>query len=128
MTRKEFLQTTFMTSLGLVATPILSRIAHAEVSTVDLGVDKSLIATTTIERNHGHALLLSTDSLVLAFRTARENGFVEFDIQGESRHPHTLRLTESELLQVLGDGVLETLTSEDSGHSHRVSISLLEQI
>ena len=81
-----------------------------------------LSVTSEIGRNHGHALALTVDEVILA---TRENGPVSFDIQGRSGHPHEVTLSREQLLDLIVDGQLSVQSSRDAGHTHAVTIKLI---
>lgn len=124
MTRKEFLRNALFAGASVAALPVVSRAMEAGNT---FNAQASLTAEVVIGNNHGHLLELTTESLVLALRESQATGFVDFDIQGESRHPHTLRLTQLDLVKILAEGGLEKESSVDRGHAHLVSIQLLSQ-
>lgn len=129
MTRKEFLRTASIASLGMVAAPLVSRAMNTNAESLGLGAFAGTLETIIeIGNNHGHALVLDVEAIVVALRVSNTDGFVNFDIQGESRHPHTLKLTQLELIKLLAEGRIEKESSEDFGHSHLVTIAVTETV
>ncbi len=124
MKRKEFLRNAAIAGAGLFAAPLLSR--AAEGNSVLSEKNSQFQTTISIASNHGHILELDLDGIVTALQSSRANGSITIDIQGESRHPHLLQLTQLELIQLLSDGLLEKDSSVDRGHSHTVRLELIQ--
>lgn len=72
--------------------------------------------TGTISANHGHTATITSGQL-------QAGGALDLPIQGNSTHPHTVRLGASEVVQVRnGDRVSKTSTNDD-GHTHQVTFN-----
>jgi hypothetical protein len=70
-----------------------------------------------ISSNHGHLFFVPLEMLI-------NNGPRQYSIQGASGHPHFINVDEAMLL-ALGEGqVIEVLSSQDAGHTHKVTMSL----
>lgn len=120
MNRRNLLMTLGAGTAALVAT----RTAFAQQ--VPGANDRVLAVVTAIGSNHGHALDLTVEAVVLALQQARVDGSVKIDIQGKSGHPHTINLSFDDLVNLLSLGVLEVVSSIDAKHSHAVKISLVK--
>ncbi len=84
-----------------------------------------LALTGEIEANHGHAVEeLNDATLIQKSRTMKDDDTLEIDITGNSRHPHTLSLSKSDIMQLLVDKELTVISSTDSRHSHSVLLIL----
>ena len=80
------------------------------------GADCSAGASaTTITKNHGHTADIPPEMLVPA------TPVMDFDIQGDGDHAHTISLTGDEVDMLLA-GMAVTVTSSDSGHTHDVTL------
>lgn len=77
-----------------------------------------------ITNNHGHDVDLDIKRVMQLLRETKENGPVNFDIQGSSGHPHAIRLSHDTLLKLLVDGEIEETSSNVAGHTHGVLITL----
>lgn len=118
-------------SFGIATTALLlPKIGFAQE------VPPQLVIQVLIDRNHGHDLQISLhEYLQLLQKVHQENTQTEnnnpvnattpLQIQGTSRHPHTLQLTEFDLISLLTTGSLTTISSEDAGHTHSVQLSLI---
>ncbi|MGE3387274.1 MAG: hypothetical protein AB7K41_11145 [Bdellovibrionales bacterium] len=72
----------------------------------------------TISRNHGHRFSATLEEVLSA-------GPKDYDIQGSSRHPHTLTLTQ-EILDTLKEvKAVEVESTNDAGHSHIVRLEIV---
>lgn len=72
-----------------------------------------------ISKNHGHNLILDRSELFTGLTR-------QYEIQGESRHPHTIEMNAERDLALARSGVIEIESSTDVGHSHLVTIMLKE--
>ncbi|MBX3251836.1 MAG: twin-arginine translocation signal domain-containing protein [Myxococcales bacterium] len=73
--------------------------------------------TTTIGRNHGHSLTVSADDVMAGVERS-------YNIQGSSRHPHTVVVTPAHFA-ALAAGMTVTVTSSRDGspeHPHDVTL------
>lgn len=104
------------------AIPVLAQVA-TDASEGEAG---HFSVATEIGNNHGHALALTVDTVILAMQKARVDGSVVMDIKGQSGHPHAVSLTLNDLVDLLSLGTLSVVSSKDAGHTHSVKISLVE--
>ncbi len=128
MNRRNFLKIGSTGAAVLVAAgPLFAQEADEKSSTdKDLAQGSSQLAVNTeIGNNHGHALALTVDTVILAMQKARVDGSVLMNIQGQSGHPHSLSLTLDNLVDLLSLGTLTGVSSKDAGHTHAVKISLV---
>ena len=117
-------------SIGLTtAALILPKLASADEGT-------TLQIQVLIDRNHGHDFQINLkDYLLLIQKLYIENSTAEgepaqgkktaFQIQGTSRHPHLVEMSESELISLITQGTLSKESSEDAGHTHLVQLNLI---
>jgi hypothetical protein len=68
-----------------------------------------------ISANHGHALVVTAADIAAG-------GDRDFDIQGTSSHPHTVRLSGAQLAMLAGNDPVTVTSSTDEGHSHLVMV------
>ena len=122
MNRRHFLMTGAAGAAVLAALPVLAQEAVEDGSEKATG---HFDVKTEIGNNHGHALALTVDTVILAMQKARVDGSVVMGIQGQSGHPHAVTLTLNELVDLLSLGTLTVVSSKDAGHSHPVKISLV---
>lgn len=117
MNRRNFLNTLAATTAGLT---FLSHAAQAQSvpTPTDPVIEPLKPALVHIEilNNHGHSGVLSYESVIIG-------NTVTLDIQGTSRHPHNLILTEDELSLLRQKLVVDVKSSVDAGHSHMVRIT-----
>ncbi|MGE3680571.1 MAG: hypothetical protein AB7G93_02515 [Bdellovibrionales bacterium] len=116
LTRRDLLRGTAVTA-GVLIFPAFSR-AQATAP--------KLIVTADIQFNHGHALALSADDLVLLLREAEKTGGVSVNIQGQSNHPHAVVLSAEALMTLLSGGEISLASTQNAGHSHGVTIRSVE--
>ena len=85
-----------------------------------------LLIQSDILNNHGHEVVLNPAlALEMLRETQDSGGATTLNIQGQSRHPHTITLRHEDLLDLFIEGEAEVLTSTDSGHQHGVNIRLI---
>ena len=119
MKRRQFMTRSAGIGAAVVALPLSKNLkAHDQTAKLEL--------STQISRNHGHDLELHLDDVILLLRKAKEENEVALDIKGTSPHPHTIKLTESDILELLVDGETLVRSSVDAGHAHNVTIFLEE--
>ncbi len=116
MNRRQVL-TTGVQFAGLAA--LFSQTAGAQVVT-----EPNLQLTTVIDRNHGHTFVLQPIEALQLLRATRTGENQVFDIQGQSRHPHSLVISHAQLLALFVDGAVSLVSSEDAGHTHEVQLVL----
>ena len=118
MKRREALTGLGAMALAFMGSSLLSSQAKAETE------ESSLTLTNEIGTNHGHSLEMTPGDLIAILRELNGQEVVEVDMQGFSRHPHTIFFTEAEVLEVLKTGQVSMLSSRDFGHPHEVIINL----
>lgn len=74
--------------------------------------------TSEIGDNHGHDFAIALNELVA-------NGKTTYNIQGASKHPHTIVMTEDMIAALQAGNNVEIESSEDKGHTHTVLLQLL---
>lgn len=84
----------------------------------------ALQLVTQISANHGHALALTLNELVLLLRRANAEGPQTLDIQGVSGHAHSIVATKEALIQLLVEGAVTVTSSTTFGHIHSVQLVL----
>lgn len=115
MNRRNFINTLMATSAGLV---FFSQVAQGQMApnpTEPLPVEPALVRL-EISNNHGHHGVVAYEAVIIG-------NSISIDIQGESRHPHTLILTEDELMVLRQKLTVDVNSSVDAGHSHLVRIT-----
>lgn len=120
MQRREILKG--MTGvLGLSAVSMLPSVSFANEQQ-----HGNLTVQSEITRNHGHALEMSLEDLIVLLRQLNDENTSEVavDIQGDSGHPHTIFMTQELVMQVLLGDTVEVESSVDAGHAHFVTIVL----
>lgn len=69
----------------------------------------------TVDDNHGHTVVIpAADVADPMDRT--------YNIQGTSRHPHTITVTAANFETLAAGGTVTVSSSRDSGHSHEVTL------
>lgn len=119
MNRRIFLQKgATLTAAGAIS-PLALRADTGSLDTHQPAINHFISA------NHGHELKLDlTTALRLLQMTHAEGISIDLNIQGQSRHPHTLSLHADLLLEIFLNGEIEIESSFDAGHTHRVQIQL----
>lgn len=121
MNRRTLIKTTGVAALGLLMKPNLNFAADTV---------KELKLVNVIGTNHGHELNapVTLADVVLLLQQIHVSGqSAPLNIQGSSRHSHTVELNEDMLLQLLLEGKADLVSSTDFGHNHTVSLQLVEQ-
>ncbi|MFN8943224.1 MAG: hypothetical protein ACK5WZ_01215 [Pseudobdellovibrionaceae bacterium] len=121
MNRRNFLGTGIISSAAVLA--VLPAFGQQEPA-----AEKQFTVGTEIGKNHGHALSLTVQSVILTMQQARKEGPVLMDIKGSSGHPHTVLLSLNDLVDLLSLGSVEIESSKDAGHTHSVKITLIAPI
>jgi len=81
--------------------------------------DKDCLANGTnasISSNHGHSLIVSVDDVQAGIEKS-------YAIQGSSSHPHTVTISSSQFNTLKSNNSVEIVSSNDSGHTHSVTVS-----
>lgn len=73
-----------------------------------------------IGKNHGHEFMIELSELVKA-------GGQSLDIQGESGHPHTIVISNDQIIALMKGEQVVLVSSKDAGHTHQVTLVLLEK-
>ena len=68
-----------------------------------------------IAENHGHVLVVSKADVVAGAQKS-------YDITGAADHPHTVMVTADMFTRLKGNTAVMTTSSNDSGHSHPVTV------
>lgn len=125
MTRKEFIKYAGFTALGVIAIPQISS-AQAVPPTVPptAPIKKEVLIAAEIESNHGHEFPLTIVEVVLLLRQLQKVKSVTASIQGASGHGHDVTLDEPSLIALLKTGELSLVSSNGSGHTHGVELTL----
>jgi hypothetical protein len=118
MNRRIFLNTLAATSAGLVFFSQVTRAQMAPSPTDPIPVEPSKPALVRLEilNNHGHEGAITYEAVIVGQA-------ISIDIQGDSRHPHTLILTEEELTVLRQKLTVDVISTVDAGHSHMVRIT-----
>lgn len=78
-----------------------------------------------IERNHGHAFVLSPEDALRLLRQTKQSGApVAISIQGASGHSHDVELAFEDLLALFTDGQIGEASTLGAGHAHNVTIRM----
>jgi len=110
LSRRNFFKMTGAATAGVVVMSLLkSTSASAQTSPETLA--------STVQRNHGHALVVSLADFT-------KKGAATYDIQGQSGHPHSLIVTQEAINTLLKTKVIEIESTNNSGHSHVVRLEI----
>lgn len=70
----------------------------------------------TISANHGH-----TATILSAQLTA--GNAISLDIRGQATHPHTVAITQAEMVQIAGNQRVSKESTNNDGHTHTVTFN-----
>lgn len=70
----------------------------------------------SISANHGHAATVTRAQLTAA-------GAINLDIRGTATHPHTVSLSQSEVMAIAAGQRVSKMSSNDDGHAHDVTFN-----
>jgi hypothetical protein len=70
----------------------------------------------SVSANHGHEAVIERAEL-------NEGGEIELDIRGDADHPHTVELSEPEVMRIAEGERVSKQSSSDAGHSHQVTFN-----
>ncbi len=124
MNRRTLLQTTAITTLGL----IMSSAPKSFATEPELEAQE-LQLTGLITNNHGHVFttLTLTQTILILQQIHKDSEKPSLvSIKGTSGHDHILELTTSLLLELLTLGQIETVTQPGANHTHPVMLQLAE--
>ena len=120
MNRRQFLNKTKIITLMGLGGPLLKA---TQVQAQELPTEIQLLQE--ISDNHGHEVSLTPGEALRVLRQCLNEGAVELNIQGTSRHPHQLLVNGNQMLALFTKAEVQLLSSEDFGHSHNVTLKLL---
>jgi hypothetical protein len=72
--------------------------------------------TGSISANHGHTAVITRAQLTAG-------GAINLDIRGTATHPHTVSLSQSEVVAIAAGQRVSKTSSSDSGHMHDVTFN-----
>ena len=70
----------------------------------------------TISANHGHSA-----TIVAAQLTA--GNAISLDIRGQATHPHTVAISQAEMVQIAGNQRVSKESTNNEGHTHTVTFN-----
>ncbi len=108
--------------LGIAGASALAASLPLTVNAAD--GDQQVFIDAGISSNHGHALSLTIAQVVEMFAETTEGKTKVLDIQGQSGHPHSIELSQEDLITLLVDRELDVQSTVDAGHAHGVSLVL----
>jgi hypothetical protein len=72
--------------------------------------------TGTISANHGHSATIMSAELTAG-------NAISLDIRGQATHPHTVAITQAEMVQIAGSQRVSKESTSNDGHSHTVTFN-----
>lgn len=120
MNRRGFLRNGAKVAVGAAV------VSQLKVKSAFAAAGEQVNVTSEIGRNHGHSLDLDVADVVkLVRKTETSDGVAEvLSIQGASGHPHSISLTQTDLMSLLVGEDLMLSSSVDAGHAHSVLVRM----
>lgn len=109
-------------SLGVIGTLVAAKTSFAQTAPICPPVPPKLVKVVEsgISKNHGHDFLIELSDLVKA-------GGQALDIQGDSGHPHTIIVSNDQIIALMKGENVVIVSSKDAGHTHQVTLALVER-
>lgn len=117
MERRQFLITVVAGGLTLVA----GKKSFAQTEEFDLIYPERVRVQDiqiTIERNHGHELLLSESDL-------EDHQSHSYDIQGMATHSHIVYLSRNDFMRLSQGSTVRVVSSSNYGHRHLIVLRVI---
>ena len=113
ITRREF---TLESALALLSTVVITVSGCDDDSTPTTPSTPSSNVTGSISANHGHSAVI--DGARISAGTA-----FSLDIRGTATHPHTVDITQADLMALQNRQTVTKTSTTDDGHSHTVTFT-----
>ncbi len=109
-------------SLGAIGTLVAAKTSFAQTPPICPPVPPNLVKVveSEISKNHGHDFLIELSDLVKA-------GGQVLDIQGDSGHPHTIIVSNDQIIALMKGENVVIISSKDASHTHQVTLTLVER-
>ncbi len=72
--------------------------------------------TGTISANHGHTATITSAQLTAG-------NTISLDIRGQATHPHTVAITQAEMVQIAGSQRVSKESTNNDAHTHTVTFN-----
>lgn len=73
-----------------------------------------------ISKNHGHEFFIALSEVIKLTGQA-------LSIQGDSGHPHTITISNDQVIALMKGEHVVIVSSKDAGHTHQVTLALVEK-
>lgn len=119
-------RTALLQSLGIVGTLLTAKTVFAQTASEAPPVCPPLppflvkVVESEISKNHGHEFTIELSELIKV-------GGHPLDIQGDSGHPHTITVTNDQIIALLKGENVVIVSSKDAGHTHNVTLTVVER-
>lgn len=78
------------------------------------------VVDSEISKNHGHEFMIELSELI-------KSGGQLLSIQGISGHPHSIVVTNDQIIALLKGEQVVIVSSKDAGHTHQVTLTVVEK-
>lgn len=112
-------RTALAQSLGAIGTLFVSKAAFAQEAPV-CPPKMVKVVVAEISKNHGHDFMIELSDLVKV-------GGQTLDIQGDSGHPHSIVISNDQIIALMKGEQVVVISSKDAGHTHQVALVLVER-
>lgn len=115
LTRREF---TLDAALAILAGCVItvSQTACGSRATAPTPVTPPADVNGTIAANHGHIAVVTSASITAG-------SAVSLNIQGQSAHPHTVAISQTDLTTLKNRQTVTSTSSTDANHSHTITFT-----
>lgn len=115
-------RTAILQTLGALGTLFAAKTAFAQEAPICPPRPPQLVkvAISEISKNHGHDFMIKFTELIKA-------GGQTLDIQGDSGHPHSIVISNDQIIALMKGEDVVIVSSKDAGHTHQVKLTLVER-